>query len=72
MKFHIHVIRKRLSVTDVLARLGITRPLISWSSTTYCLKKNIQEISGGSSGDSKSEGHEGKCLGLTGIYSFPA
>ena len=32
----------------------------------------MQEISGGSAGDSKIEGHEGRCLGLKGINSLPA
>ena len=31
----------------------------------------MQEISGGSAGDSKIEDHEGRCLGLKGINSFP-
>ena len=30
----------------------------------------MQEISGGSAGDSKKEDHEGRCLGLKGINSF--
>ena len=32
----------------------------------------MQEISGGSAGDSKIEDHEGRCLGLKGINSFQA
>ena len=32
----------------------------------------MQEISGGSTGDYKIEDHEGRCLGLTVINSFPA
>ena len=32
----------------------------------------MQEISGGSAGDSKIEKYEGRCLGLKGINSFPA
>ena len=33
---------------------------------------NVQKISGGSAGDPKIEDHEGICLGLKGINSFPA
>ena len=32
----------------------------------------MQEISGGSAGDSKIEDHEGRCLCLKGINFFPA
>ena len=32
----------------------------------------MQEISGGSAGDSKIEDYEGRCLVLKGINSFPA
>ena len=38
--------------------------------TVLCIK-NVQEISSGSAGDSKTGGHDGMCLGLKGIYSFP-
>ena len=51
---------------------AFTRPLISVSTTPCCVKENVQEISGGSAGDWKIEDHEGRCLGLKGINSFPA
>ena len=51
---------------------AMTRPLISISTTPCCVWVNVQEISGGSAGDSKIEDHEGRCLGLKGINSFPA
>ena len=50
----------------------IPRPLISVSTTPGYVQENVQEISGGSAGDSKIEDHEGRCLGLKGINSFPA
>ena len=50
----------------------ISRPLISVSTTPCCVKENVQEISGGSAGDSKIEDHGGRCLGLKGINSFPS
>ena len=49
-----------------------TRPLISISTIPCCVWENVQEISGGSAGDSKIEDHKGRCLGLKGINSFPA
>ena len=55
-----------------LRMIKIVRPIISVSTTSCCVKENVQEISGGSAGDSKIEDHEGRCLGLKGINSFPA
>ena len=50
----------------------ITAAYLHQHNTVLCIKENVQEISGGSAGDSKIEDHEGRCLGLKGINSFPA
>ena len=51
---------------------AVARPLISVSTPPCCVWENVQEISGGSAGDSKIEDHDGRCLGLKGINSFTA
>ena len=57
---------------DFRKKIITTRSLISISTTPCCVYENVQEISGGSAGDSKIEDHEGRCLSLKGINSFAA
>ena len=45
----------------------VSRPLISFRTTTCCELKKVKEISGGSEGDPKMVHSKGKCLDLSEI-----
>ena len=57
--------------SPLLARRCRTAAYLRQHNAVLCIG-NVQEISGGSAGDSKIEDHEGMCLGSKGINSFPA